>query len=84
MINFETTPEDRALIDRIVDRAKVDDPMGLDMDITACHCNGNPLDLQKFADALYPDFWHDINGIRLYIDRSTGKLSNCFVPRCSA
>ena len=35
--------------------------------------------LMKFDDF---SFAHDIVGIQANIDRNTGKLRNCFVPRC--
>lgn len=54
-----------------------------DMDITACHCNGNPLDLLKLLEADDFNFAHDVFGIRRHINRTTGKLEDCFVPRCS-
>lgn len=53
------------------------------MDLEACHCNGMPLDLQKLLDAPDGDFGHDVFGIRRFIDRETGKLTDCFVPRCA-
>ncbi len=54
------------------------------MDIDACHCNGNPL---RMGDLLVADefnFAHDIFGIRANLNRHTGQLENCFVPRFSA
>jgi hypothetical protein len=54
------------------------------MDLTACHANGCPLDLQALLDAAdinQFDFTHDILGIRQHLDRQTGKLKDCFVPR---
>lgn len=53
------------------------------MDIEACHCNGCPLDLNKLLKADSFTFKHDVFGIRRFIDRSTGKLTGCFVPRCA-
>lgn len=53
------------------------------MDIEACHCNGCELDLQKLLDAGDGDFGHDVFGIRRFIDRRTGKLGGCFLPRCA-
>tara|TARA_R100001530_G_scaffold135251_2_gene112005 strand:- start:201 stop:494 length:294 start_codon:yes stop_codon:yes gene_type:complete len=53
------------------------------MDIEAAHCNGNPLRLQELLDADDLDFAHDIIGIVRNIDRTTGELMNCFVPRYS-
>lgn len=53
------------------------------MDIEACHCSGNPLDLEKLLRAPDSDFGHDVFGIRRYLNRSTGELTQCFSPRCS-
>jgi hypothetical protein len=60
-----------------------DDRVTLDMDLTACHCNGCPINFQKLLDAPAFDFAHDIYGIRRHINRETGQLENCFVPRCA-
>ena len=54
------------------------------MDITATHLNGTKLDLQKFVDFDDFNFCHDVVGIMDHVDRNTGKLNNCFLPRCSA
>lgn len=51
------------------------------MDIEACHCNGCPLDLDGLATAKTSDFVHDLTGITANLNRKTGKLENCFVPR---
>lgn len=59
------------------------DRTSCEMDIVACHANGNPLDLEKLLNADYFNLFHDVNGIRNHIDRKTGKLKDCFVPRCS-
>jgi len=54
------------------------------MDVSAAHANGCPLDLAKLLAADNFDFVHDVFGIRNHIDRRTGKLDNCFLPRCAA
>ena len=41
------------------------------------------LDLQKLLDAPDGDFGHDVFGIRRHINRQTGELENCFLPRCA-
>ncbi|HEY6020836.1 MAG TPA: hypothetical protein VIY48_13340 [Candidatus Paceibacterota bacterium] len=51
------------------------------MDIEACHCNGTPLELERLLSARLVDFFHDVDGIRNHINRETGKLENCFMPR---
>jgi hypothetical protein len=51
------------------------------MDLEACHASGCPLDLRGLLDAADMDYWHDISGINQHLDRETGHLMNCFVPR---
>lgn len=53
------------------------------MDIIACHANGNPLKLAELLAADDGNFGHDVFGIRRHINRETGKLEGCFVPRYS-
>lgn len=52
----------------------------LEMDVTAAHITC-PLDLQKLLDADDLNFFHDICGIRAHLDRTTGELTDCFLPR---
>lgn len=98
MINWKVSKKDAEEISHI---AKMflqarpdypDDRLTLEMDITACHANGNPLDLTSMGDAVHDlenlrgyalDVIHDIYGIRRHINRATGKLENYFVPRFS-
>lgn len=54
------------------------------MDLTACHLYGCPLDLAGLKEAKEGDFLHDLAGIQANIDKGTGKLLNCFLPRYSA
>ncbi len=87
IINFETTKKDYLLISKIVKRgielAKKYDAMTMNMDVTAVHANGTELDLDKFLKFDDFNFSHDLFGIRDHINRETGKLENCFSPRCS-
>lgn len=92
MINLEATREDMMTIEEIATRAiatakgagvKVD-RLSLTMDITACHLNGNPLRLADLLAADDGNFGHDVFGIRRYMDRGTGQLTDCFSPRYSA
>lgn len=53
-----------------------------DMDLTATHANGCPMDFAALLAAPDFDFIHDIAGIRRHINRETGQLENCFMPRC--
>lgn len=90
-IKFDATTEDAKLIRQIVDRAKnLGDlenigivTIDAEMDITAAHLNGNPLDLEKFMAFDNLNFGHDFFGIRRYVSRSTGRLTDHFSPRCS-
>lgn len=89
VINWKTTKEEAELIIAIAQRAsKLAAELGrrypvldADMDITACHMNGCPLDLARLKDAPKDDFAHDVFGILRHIDRDTGKLTGCFLPR---
>lgn len=96
--SFEVTREERVLIWEIARRARaIEDrvravdpgiprtrPLEYEMDITAAHANGCPLRLAELADAPDSDFTHDVFGIRRHLDRETGKLGGCFVPRYAA
>jgi|GEM_PF-1326322 len=57
------------------------DTLSLVMDLTACHANGCPLRLAELAKARAVDLCHDVQGIQRHMDRETGKLTGCFVPR---
>jgi len=90
MLNWNTTKEDFETIIKIVERAEsllkgcVGNRMTNLMDIEACHCNGNPLELQRFLEADDENFAHDFLGIQRHINRRTGQLEDFFVPRFSA
>jgi hypothetical protein len=86
---FISDKEDVQLISKIAARAVMAaknagieyDHLTALMDIEACHCNGTPLRLTALLKADDATFGHDVFGIRRFIDRSTGKLGGCFVPR---
>ncbi len=86
-ISFAVSYSDAGLIGSIVSRVarmnigKRIDQVGLMMDLTACHANGNPLRLSELLVADDFNFTHDVYGIQRHINRDTGKLENCFVPR---
>ena len=87
-VNWTTSKKETFLIADIVKRVHELHPdtfnhISIMMDITACHCNGNKLDLEKLLSADKFNFNHDIFGISNCISRLTGELKNCFVPRCS-
>ena len=60
------------------------DGMDLHMGLTACHANGCPMDWEKLKNADDFTLAHDVAGISRHINRRTGKLENCFLPRCHA
>lgn len=88
-ISWKTSKEDAEVIAEIARRAvQAFGHLGLSqteiaMDITATHANGCPLDLAGLRDAEPFDFAHDIGGIRSHLDRKTGRLLDCFLPRYS-
>ena len=85
--SFKVAPLDSAIITVIVERAVLEgicqriNSLNLNMDVTAAHANGCPLDLAKLAVADIEDFYHDLFGISTHMNRITGELKNCFVPR---
>lgn len=86
-MNFAATREDYEIMFKITKRAAHIYEMNMEpgyyglMDISACHSNGCPLQLQELLDARDSDFNHDVAGIRRHIDRETGKLDGQFWPR---
>ena len=78
--------EESRLIMKIVNRgwetmkknykAKID--MIMDIDATHKCCS---LKLQELLDTDDFNFYHDLVGIRQHINRNTGKLEDCFLPR---
>jgi hypothetical protein len=92
-ISFAVTPVEADLIVKIADRAlrmakevgtDLGTPLDLEMDLTATHCNGRELRLSDLLAAPEFDFVHDVWGIVNHLDRTTGALTRCFVPRYSA
>jgi len=89
-VKFDATKEELEIIAKIVvrinqyiklrDYETVADRM---MDIEACHSNGCRLDLKKFLNLDKLSFLHDVAGITKCLDRTTGKLTNGFRPRCA-
>ena len=91
-INWNVTRADADAIRRIARRAiaraatngvPIPDNQTLQMDLTAAHLNGCPLDLAKLESFRDSDFGHDVYGIQRFIDRASGALTGCFVPRCA-
>lgn len=92
MLKWTSTKEEVETISKIVKIAtrilKDYKVMNAMMDIEAVHCNGNPLRLEAMLEAgmsedqgKLMDFFHDISGIWLHINRKTGKLEDGFQPR---
>jgi len=46
--------------------------------------SGHILDLDRLLKFSDLDFEHDIRGIHNNLNRNTGKLENCFLPRCAS
>lgn len=92
MVSFKVSKQEAQTIRNIVQRAQamaveagVEYPaMDIDMDITAAHANGCPLKLSELASADNFNFAHDVFGIRRHINRETGQLEDCFLPRFAA
>lgn len=87
MINWTATKEEFKAMARIAHRACALNPdynyQTCLMDLNATHSNGMPLDLERLEAFPDFDFAHDVFGIANHIDRDTGKLTRCFVPRCA-
>ncbi len=90
MIDFatlKTIREETILIGKIASRAlELHIPrkrMDLIMDLEAAH-NACPLLLGDLLAADSSDFIHDVSGIIRYLDRDTGALTECFLPRYAA
>lgn len=82
--NFSVSTEDHKLIYLIAMRAyEINNYINftiLMMDLSACH-NTCPLKLEELFNADLSDFAHDIGGIMKHINRRTGQLEDCFLPR---
>ena len=87
MVKFTATRKEVDTISRIADRArraglKIITKMSLIMDLEATN-TVNPIDFEKLLAFPAFDFAHDIYGIMGNLNRETGEIENCFVPRCS-
>lgn len=88
-VKFDTTPEEMRLIDAIIDRGvaeKMIEPgnrLNVEMDLAAVNVNGTPLDFERLLAFDTFSFSHDLFGIDRHIDRNTGQLTRCFLPRCA-
>ncbi len=89
-IDWDVSDEDKRLIKLIAERScalytkltgNQSDIVEEMMNFTACHANGTPLRLQALLDADDFAFAHDAFGIGRHINKRTGKMDNCFLPR---
>ena len=91
-ISFSVSDHERDIIEAIARRAFTLQSKGhlekskrpeyeFQMDITAVHANGCPLKLEALLNADNFNFAHDVFGIERHLDRTTGKLLDCFLPR---
>ena len=84
MINWSVSDSDFRSIDRIMENLDVPPRhrQNLEMGLIACHNSGCPLDLETMAGlGKTSDVVHDVYGIDRHIDKTTGKLGDCFWPR---
>lgn len=58
------------------------DRLSLSMDLCCTHA-AIPLQLDKLVSAPDFDFAHDVFGIQRHMNRTTGELEGCFLPRCA-
>lgn len=86
-LNWTATKEESEAFRRMAKRAyAIDSRRSIGdymMDLEACHCNGCPLDIEKLEKADDFNFTHDVFGIVGHLDRRTGQLTRCFLPRCA-
>jgi len=89
-VSFDVSAKDDSLIVALVDFAieefsemitDTHDKIDFIMDVTACHANGCPLNLQGLIETDVINRHHDLAGIARNIDKATGKLLNNFLPR---
>jgi len=89
-LNLGTTLDELRVIHAIAQRAVTQqdkeltdlDFISTQMDLELAH-NDHPLKLRALLEAPDSDFWHDIIGIIGNLNRKTGKIENCFAPRCA-
>lgn len=91
MVQFaKFTKKQQKLVNQITDRAHnlfkdqgmIRSKMDIEMDISATHENCE-LNLKQLKDFDDNNFTHDILGICKNLNRNTGELENCFLPRCA-
>ena len=86
MVTPKVTKEDYELIHQIAVRAARElgiPVMIFSMDLERVHGCGNPIRLQEMLDGETGDFNHDVKGISVFLDRTSGQLTDGFSPRFS-
>lgn len=91
MVSFKVTKEQVKTINKIAQRANVElyadfkeqSVLDTEMDLCATIAQGVQLDLDALLSFDGFNFAHDVGGIRRHLNRGTGKLENCFLPRCA-
>lgn len=93
-INYEKISRyESALIGRVIDRVmdlcedhnyplRSTQRTQLEMDLCAAHLD-TQLELHRMLECSSTDLLHDVFGIQRHLDRETGKLTSCFLPRCA-
>ena len=59
-------------------------PLEFVLDLATTHNHACPLDFAAMATGNPADVAHDVFGIRRHLDRETGLLTDCFLPRFAA
>lgn len=70
-------------MDRKYNQRHARDVLSWQMDILATHVI-TPLRLIDLRDADDANFAHDLFGIARHLDRNTGRMQDCFLPRFTA
>lgn len=91
LIDWSISEEDYAEVAKATQRAEIMarkakrpfDIKECEMDLTAVHLNDTALDLVRLNEFDDFNFAHDVFGIQRHIDRTNGKLTRCFMPRCA-
>lgn len=89
-VSFKVSQQDRECIFRIAKKAAdcglikdKQDRLYLEMDLAALKAQGCPIDFEVLLGFGIQDFTHDICGITRHINRATGQLCDCFLPRAT-
>lgn len=88
-VSFKVTKRESQLIRKIMrrfrmvmeDSGEIFPWIEYEMSLTACHANGTPIKLVELSLASDFDVMHDVCGIHRHIDKATGEIRDCFVPR---